>query len=145
MTGEEFEALVSGFWRHAVWVHKKIMRGEARAALRWMHRELFERCWHLLEEESKVAGRSSRPEARHAERWLDARRLSQTAITTTADQKILAQALLAEMDLFEEVTHNVANAKRYIFRDPSALIGWMRVELENLSAGKGPTPSPPGI
>jgi hypothetical protein len=113
-------------------VFKKIMRGETRAALRWMHRELSERRWILIEEEAKIAGRAARPEARMAEQWLDERRLVQTVIITSAEQRILVQALLAEMSLYEEVSRNIANARGFTLADHSAVATWMRAELAKL-------------
>jgi len=132
MPSRDFVAEVDGFWRHAVWVYKKIMRGENRAALRWMHRELAERRWTLLEQEARIAGRAARPEARMAEHWLGEQRLLQTAIETSTDQHVLAQALLAELSLFEEVSHNVASARGIELVDRSMVAVWMRTELRKL-------------
>lgn len=133
MTFPEFSDRVNGFWRHAVWVHKKIMRGELRAALRWMHRELVERRWLLLEEEAKLAGRAARPEARRAEIWLDAKRQAQTATGSEVARKALAQALLAEIDLFEEVSRSVATGHGFTLPDHTALSAWIRAELAPLA------------
>lgn len=134
MTVQDFADETDGFWRHAVWVYKKIMRGETRAALRWMHRELSERRWILIEEEAKIAGRAARPEARMAEYWLDERRLVQTAIVTSTERHTLAQALLAEMSLYEEVSRNVANARGFKLADHSGVAAWMRSELGRLAS-----------
>jgi len=132
ITSRNFAAEIDGFWRHAVWVYKKIMRGESRAALRWMHRELAERRWTLIEEEAKLAGRPARPEARMAERWLDEQRLLQTSIETNTEQLVLAKALLAEMSLFEEVSRKVANARGFKLTDHSMVSAWMRSGLGRL-------------
>jgi hypothetical protein len=132
-TESDFRENLAGFWRHAVWVHKKIMRGEVRAALRWYHDELVERRYVLLAEESRLAGRSSRPEARKAEKWLDARRLEQTAIETSPDQRILARALLAEMALFEDVSRSVAQTKGFKLPDYAPVAAWLRAELSRLA------------
>jgi hypothetical protein len=133
MTAENFADKVDGFWRHAVWVYKKIMRGEMRAALRWMHRELSERRWLLLEEEARIDGRAPRPEARKAELWLGKERLSQTAVSTGVDQQSLARALLAEMALFEEVSRRVAGARSFPLSNHSAVADWMRSDLNKLA------------
>lgn len=133
MGEREFAEIVDGFWRHAVWVHKKVMRGEVRAALRWFHREVAERRWLLLEEEARLAGRPARPEGRKAEQWLDQARLRQTAIPTTATQSDLAQALLAEVDLFEDLQARVAAKRGYPQADRSQLINWLRAELGPLA------------
>ena len=76
--------------------------------MHWLHKLVIEHSYALLEEEAWLAGRVARPEALKAEKWLDARRSRQTMIITSLDQKILAQALLAEIDLFEEVSRSVA-------------------------------------
>jgi len=133
MVDRDFRDVVEGFWRHAVWVHKKIMRGETRAALRWFHREVAERGWILLEEEARIAGHPSRPEARKAEQWLDGKRLGQTAIATSVDQRVLAQALLGEMDLFEDVSRNIANSRGFTLNDYSAVAAWMRAKLTTMT------------
>jgi hypothetical protein len=133
MGEREFAEIVDGFWRHAVWVHKKVMRGEVRAAGRWFHREVAERRWLLLEEEARLAGRPARPEGRKAEQWLDETRLRQTVISANADQSELAQALLAEMDLFEDVRARVAAKQGFPQADRSPLISWLRAELGPLA------------
>lgn len=129
----DFEFHVRGFWRHAVWVLKKIARGEVRAAARWNQVEVMDHLLGLLAEEARLAGRPARPEARKAEQWLDARRLRQTDITTSLDQKVLAQALLAEIDLFEEVSRSVAATRGFALPDHSAVAGWLRAELARIT------------
>jgi len=132
-TAEVYLENLSGFWRHAVWVYKKIMRGEVRAALRWYHAELIERRQALLAEEARLAGRPARPEARKAEKWLDTRRLEQTAIETSPDQRVLARALLAEIALFEEVSRSVAQTRGFNPPDYTAVAAWLRTELCRLA------------
>ena len=123
----------AAFWRHAVWVAKKILRGELRAALRWLHVELREHTYAVLAEEARLAGRAPRPEARKAEQWLDARRLAQTDIVTGTDQRGLARALLAEITLFEEVSASVAAGRGFKLPDYSAVASWLRTELTILA------------
>ena len=82
---------------------------------------------------SKVVLRD--PEARKAEQWLDGeKRLGQTAIVTDVEQQILARALLDQMDLFEEVSRNVAASRSFKLVDHSAVAAWMHAELAKLSA-----------
>jgi hypothetical protein len=121
------------FWRHAVWVQKKICRGEVRAAMRWNHREVMEHLLALLEEEARLVGRPVRPEARKAEQWLDDRRLAQTTIPVAPDQRSLARALLAEMALFEEVSRSVAQGRGFAPPDDAAVAAWLRSELTPLA------------
>jgi hypothetical protein len=131
----DFEHHVGAFWRHAVWVAKKILRGELRAALRWQHVELRGHLLALLEEEARLAGRAPRPEARQAEGWLDENRRRQTALTTAGpDRAPLAAALLAELALFEEVSTSVARSRGFAPPDRHALAAWLRAELA-LAAG----------
>jgi hypothetical protein len=133
LTESDYESHVSGFWRHAVWIEKKISRGELRAALRWYSIESVKHRWVLLEEEARLAGRSPRPEARKAERWLDAKRLAQTTIETGTDQRILARALLSEITLFEEISRSVAISRGFPQADYSALATWLRSELNKIA------------
>ncbi len=88
-----------------------------------------EHVYALLEEEAWLAGRSARPEGLKAEKWLDARRLQQTAIETGLDQPRLARALMAEIVLFEEVCASVAASRGFAVPDYSAVAAWLRTEL----------------
>ena len=132
-TAVDFQHHLAGFWRHAVWVAKKILRGELRAALRWSQVELHEHTYALLAEEARLEGLASRPEARKAEQWLNARRLKQTAIVTGVEQAQLARALLAELDLFVEVSASVASRRGFALADYSAVEAWLRSELAKLT------------
>lgn len=133
-TADDFLFHTAGFWRHAVWTAKKIRRGELRAAQRWAHVELREHTYALLAEEARREGRAPRPEARQAERWLGAVRLGQTAALTGVTQRELAGALLAELDLFREVTASVAAHRGWAVPDHAAVEAWLRTELRNISA-----------
>ncbi len=131
-TFEDFRFHAAGFWRHAVWTGKKILRGELRAALRWSHVELREHTYAMLAEEARLGGYTPRPEARKAEQWLDARRRQQTALSSGPKQRELALALLAEMELFREVTQGVATRRGFAVQDYSAVETWLRTELARL-------------
>jgi len=128
----EFDRHVSAFWQKAVWVVKKIVRPEPRSAIHWLHKLLVDHVYTLLAEEARLAGRAARPEARKAEKWLDARRLAQTEIETSLDQRVLARALLSQMTLFEEVCRSVADSRNFALPDYSAVAGWLRQELTKL-------------
>ncbi|WP_438479629.1 aminoglycoside 6-adenylyltransferase [Oleiharenicola lentus] len=134
MSAEDFDFHVTSFWRHAVWVFKKTMRGEFRAAQRWHAREVREHLYALLEEEARVSGLKPRPEARQAERWLTPERLAQTSVQLTPQRAALAQALLAEVALFREATASVATLRGFKLGDYSALENWLRSELGKLSS-----------
>jgi hypothetical protein len=128
-TAEDFEFHVSGFWRHAVWVAKKLLRGEGRAALRWFHVELREHTLALLAEEARLEDRAPRPEARQAERWLSEARRQQTAATFGPERALLAAALRAEIDLFDSVSGAVARQRGFVLPDRTAIKAWLAGEL----------------
>lgn len=120
---------VSAFWVKSTWVYKKVARPEPRSAVLWMHALIRDHLYALLAEEARLAGRSARSEARKAEQWLDGRRLGQTDITVNLDQQALAGALLAQIDLFEEVSRSVALARGFAPADHTAVAAWLRAEL----------------
>jgi hypothetical protein len=128
----DFEFHTRAYWRHAVWATKKAARGEVRAALRWHQVESTEHLWILLAEEARIAGRPARPEARKAEQWLDARRLAQTDVVTSLDQKVLARALRSQIDLFDEVSRSVAQSRGFKLPDHAAVGAWLRSELDRI-------------
>ena len=101
--------------------------------MHWLHKLIIDHVYALLAEEARLAGRPARPEARKAEQWLDAKRLTQTAVETSTDQRVLARALLAELTLFEEVSRSVASSRGWEVPDYSAVAGWLRQELSKLT------------
>ncbi len=125
----DFEHHVTGFWRHAVWVAKKLLRGELRAALRWHLVEVREHTLALLAEEARLEGRTTRPEARQAERWLSPDRLQQTSRPFGPDRALLAAALLEEIKLFRETSRRVAEKRNFPLPDRAALEAWLNREL----------------
>jgi hypothetical protein len=128
-SSEDFRHHVAAFWRHAVWVAKKILRGELRAAMRWSQVELREHTYALLAEEARLEGRTPRPEARKAEQWLGAGRLQQTAMPTGPERAQLAAALLAELVLFQDLTQSVASRRQFTIPDHTAVAQWLTAEL----------------
>ncbi len=130
---DEFVSHAAAFWPKAVWVFKKIARPEPRSAMHWLHLLSVQHVYVLLAEEARLAGREPRPEARKAEKWLDERRLNQTAISVSLDQRSLARALLAELTLFEEACRSVAESRGFAQQDYSAVAAWLRAELAKLT------------
>lgn len=128
----EFKNHVDAFWQKSVWICKKIIRPEPRSAMHWLHMVVIEHAYALLAEEARIGGRVARPEARKAEQWLDARRLQQTDIVTSLEQKVMARALLAEIELFEEVSQSVANSRGFKLPDNKAVATWLRGELHQI-------------
>lgn len=129
---EDFHAHIAAFWRHAVWVAKKILRGEIRAAVRWSHVELRDHIYALLAEEARIEGRAPRPEARQAERWLNETRLEQTALFAATSQRQLAELLLKDINLVRELTQKISNGRGFVAPDYSDLESWLRTELSTL-------------
>lgn len=125
----EFGGHIEAFWQKSVWIGKMIIRPEPRSAMHWLHILVTEHTYALLAEEARIAGRVARPEARKAEQWLDARRLQQTDIVTSVDQKVLARALLSEIALFEEVSESVATSRGFKLPERTAVAAWLRGEL----------------
>ncbi|HVT73543.1 MAG TPA: aminoglycoside 6-adenylyltransferase [Lacunisphaera sp.] len=125
-TADDFRHHVAAFWRHAVWVGKKVMRGELRAAQRWHHVALCEHTYALLMEEARIAGRNPRPEARQAELWLAARRLEQTSVGTAPTPDQMAKALLAQVTLFQEASRSIAVHHGFELADHGPLETWIR-------------------
>lgn len=120
-----FQALCGAFWAGAVWVAKKILRGELRAAQRELHRTLVEHTWLLLEYETRGTGGRARPEARHAERWLAAPRLAATVFASAADETALKRALADVTALFEDTAAQLAAARGWTVPDHAALKAWL--------------------
>jgi hypothetical protein len=54
-------------------------------------------------------------------------------IETGTDPRTLARALLAEMDLFEEVCRSVAGSRGFAVPDYSGVAAWLRAELAKLA------------
>jgi hypothetical protein len=132
-SADDFRFHAAGFWRHAVWAAKKIRRGEVRAALRALHLELREHTYALLAEEARLAGRAPRAEARQAERWLEEKRLAQTAAVNGPTASSLTGSLLMELTLFREVTASVAASREWPVPDYAAVEAWLRTELAKLA------------
>lgn len=132
MSEEDYSRHAAAFWQKSVWVAKKIARPEPRSAMHWLHKLIIEHVYAMLEEEAWLAGRVARPQALKAEKWLDERRLKQTAIVTGIEQAQLARALLAELDLFVEVSASVASRRGFALPDYSAVEAWLRAELAKL-------------
>lgn len=133
LSEKDFRRHAEEFWPKAIWVYKKIARPEPRSAMHWLHLLVVQHVYALLMEEARLAGRAPRAEARKAEKWLDARRLAQTDITTGTDPRGLARALLAEIHLFEEVSAIVAASRGFRMTDYSAVAAWLRAELAKLA------------
>jgi hypothetical protein len=132
----EFHELCAAFWAAAVWIAKKIARGELRAAQRHFHISLTELHWRLLEEEARDHSRSARPEARRAERWLPPARVGQTGFATAAEEVALGQALGAAIAAFDDVAAALALQRGWTSRDFAAVRTWLREQIEARARGR---------
>lgn len=123
---------VAAFDAGLVWVVKKLRRGEGRAALREFHRVLLERTWILLEYEARARGLSSRPEARRAESWLEPPLLEATALVTSPDARVLAEAVLRVVDVFDAASSRLALRLGLVPPGSAALRSWARTQLADV-------------
>lgn len=135
MTAVRFQELQAEFWPRAVWLMKKIARGENRSAVLWLAKLNLEVVYPLLQEEARLQGRVSRPEARKAEQWLDDNRLAQTNFAVVPESRQLAGSLLGLMDLFKDVSRSVATRLNYRLSDTSELEEWLKGELAKRQVG----------
>lgn len=128
LTERELRAHASAFWAASVWVAKKLGRGEVRAAQREFHRVLTEKLWLVLEDETRDRTPGVRPEARHAERWLPAERLAETAFTTAPESAAMWRALSAIAENFAAASHRLAAARGWKLDDHTALHKWLAAQ-----------------
>jgi hypothetical protein len=85
--------LANVFVCEAVWIRRKLERGELAAAQRMLHRELAETNFRLLHELRLRRGERSFPEARRIERVLAGPELEAVSVTATLDAVALRKAL----------------------------------------------------
>ncbi|ACB75691.1 hypothetical protein [Opitutus terrae] len=85
--------LAEGFVCDAIWVERKIDRGEWLAAQRMLHRSLAETNFQLLHELKLRCGERSFPEARRAERVLPAAERAMIAVAARPEPGDLRAAL----------------------------------------------------
>lgn len=135
MTAVRFQELQAEFWPRAVWLVKKIARGENRSAVLWLAKLNLEVVYPLLQEEARLQGRVPRPEARKAEQWLDEKRLVQTVFAAGPEPQQLAGSLLGLMGLFKDVSRSVAARLNYRLSDTSELEEWLKGELAKRQVG----------
>jgi len=131
-------ALWAAYWAGAVWMTKKIARGELRAAHREFHRTLLEQAWRLLEEEGRARGAAVRPEARRAESWATADQLARTDLTTAPDAARLHAAAETLHDLVTATAAALAAARGWPAPDAAAVRAWVRAQ----AAAQGVSPGP---
>lgn len=125
LTAADLHALNSEFWTAAVWIAKKISRGELRAAQREFHRALAEKIWQLLEHEARLQRAPARPEARRAETWLPPARVEQTGFATRPDPAALRHALRHAVAVFDEASAALARHHGWPAPDFAAVRAWV--------------------
>ena len=122
MAEEEFTRLVTGYWRHMVWVRKKAARGENLAARRWHVVHARENLWRMLEEDARLSGRTPRPEARYAEQWLVE---EDRTFLQKVEQGPFKMRLGEETEFFQRVAARVAKARGFPYDSHAELARWM--------------------
>jgi hypothetical protein len=136
LTETEFHEVCAAFWAAAVWIAKKIARGELRAAQRHFHISLTELHWRLLEEEARDQSRPARPEARRAERWLPPTRVGQTGFATAAEGATLRLALGEAIAAFGEVAAALAQQRGWRCRDFLTVRMWLLEQIGTRATGR---------
>ena len=134
LTEAALRAHADTFWATAVWVAKKVARGELRAAQREFHRVLVEKIWLVLEDEARDRTPQVRPEARRAERWLPPAQVAETAFATAPDAQAMTAALEEAADTFAAVCARLAVTRGWGLDDPTALRRWLASQAP--AAGK---------
>ncbi len=125
LTADDYARVVSGYWRHLVWVAKKAARGESLAAQRWHFVHGRDHLWRLLAEDARLAGREARPEARYAETWLLPEDLALMRRPWPADSGPLSARLREEIGLFQRVAARVARMRGFVLNPHEDLVRWL--------------------
>lgn len=133
LTQKEFAELSDQFWTQTVWIAKKIVRGELRAAERGIQLVLLDSAFKVLQEEGRLGGKTAKDRWRRAELWLSPERLTETAIPLYPERSVLTPALTRAIDLFESSAAEVAKAHHWPQADRS---GIRKVLAELISAAR---------
>lgn len=133
MSAEQFAGHVGAFWPQAVWLAKRIARGETRSAVLWHGRLMLEHVYPLLAEEARLQGRTARPEARKAEQWLSSERLAQTAIAPGIERRSQARALQDTIEVCNAAARAVAAQRGFAVEPHAEVEKWLRAELARIA------------
>jgi hypothetical protein len=121
----EFRTLCSEFWVQAVWAVKRAERGEWIAGQRAFHLHLLEAALRVFQEESRLAGRSSRPQGRRAEGWLRPELSAALSRGTRPERGALIGAAVSLASEFRRSSSAVAAARGWAPPDVGAAGEWI--------------------
>jgi aminoglycoside 6-adenylyltransferase len=123
-TQEAFEQDVQDFWYHAVWIAKKLRRGEVWTAAKCCDGLLQARLLHMIEWHARALrgpAHDTWHEGRFVEEWADPRALAELRGTMTHyDADDTWRALAAAMHLYHWLAHEVAANLGYSSPDTAA-------------------------
>lgn len=120
MGAEEFQNLVGDFWYHAVWIAKKLVRGELFTAVACLNGYMQ---WRLL---AMIEGLARAIHGTDYDTWHSGRFMEEWAepwiVERMAEcwsgygEKDAKRALMNIMGLFREVSSDLANRRHFVFR-----------------------------
>ncbi len=120
MGAEEFQNLVGDFWYHAVWIAKKLVRGELFTAvaclngyMQWRLLAMIEGLARAIHGTDYDTWHSGRFMEEWAEPWIVERMVGCWSGYGEKDAK---RALMNIMGLFREVSSDLANRRHFVFR-----------------------------
>ena len=120
MGAEEFQNLAGDFWYHAVWIAKKLVRGELFTAvaclngyMQWRLLAMIEGLARAIHGTDYDTWHSGRFMEEWAEPWIVERMVGCWSGYGEKDAK---RALMNIMGLFREVSSDLANRRHFVFR-----------------------------
>ena len=120
MGAEEFQNLVGDFWYHAVWIAKKLVRGELFTAvaclngyMQWRLLAMIEGLARAIHGTDYDTWHSGRFMEEWAELWIVER---MAGCWSGYGEKDAKRALMNIMGLFREVSSDLANRRHFVFR-----------------------------
>lgn len=120
MGAEEFQNLVGDFWYHAVWIAKKLVRGELFTAvaclngyMQWRLLAMIEGLARAIHGTDYDTWHSGRFMEEWAEPWIVER---MAGCWSGYGEKDAKRALMNIMGLFREVSSDLANRRHFVFR-----------------------------
>ena len=120
MGAEEFQNLAGDFWYHAVWIAKKLVRGELFTAvaclngyMQWRLLAMIEGLARAIHGTDYDTWHSGRFMEEWAEPWIVER---MAGCWSGYGEKDAKRALMNIMGLFREVSSDLANRRHFVFR-----------------------------
>lgn len=129
---------VQDFWYHAVWIAKKLRRGEVWTAVRCCNGLLPAHLLQMIEWQARAAKGAAHDtwhQGRFLEEWADPHALAELrGVLTHYDAEDTWRALSAVMDLYRRLTHEVAVKLDYPV--PAAAEEHATALVQQLAAGR---------